>query len=341
MTRTLLRGTSRSRCRPSRPGRRRPSPPDRRPRFVHPGRHPPGRGRRRHRRGDLLPLLGRGPQPRRRHVHEVAANTPTSAILQNNLDREQWLKKRLKRSIDLHNLRQQHLLENPDFGDLLRGDALNVVLQDLWDPRIHPSVLRYVSVPLPVAEVHTLSFQINQLGGAISRRTLTVDNGQGWPVELKVAALDTQRKAYLVAVDRLLELNQEGKLTLEAVRAVQKAVDDLKAGVGHTIPQTDRFYIRAQNFLRELGEQARLVEAPIVRQFLADLEKYPGTTVADLVELMRWYNLRFAPAEEGTPERKVFPHLYEALISQRDQVAKLVETEPGPGEDPPSSRPPR
>lgn len=247
-----------------------------------------------------------------------------NSMRQHNRDRQEKLARQLKHSIDVYKLKQSQLRDNPDYADLLRGDTLNIVLQDLWDPEIPPSDLRSVMVLLPVSSVHALPFQVARMGGVISRRTLTVDNGNGWPVELKTAALDAQRKAYLQAVDTLLELNMEEKLTLDSIRAVQKAIDDLKAGVERTIPQTDRFYIPAQGFLRELSEQARLVESGVVRNCLADIEKYHGTTVADLVEFMRWYNLRFAPAKEGSPERELYPELYEALVAQRDQLAKRM-----------------
>src|SRR3712207_9370204 len=66
---------------------------------------------------------------------------------------------------------------------------------------------------------HALPFQIARLGGVISRRTLTVDNGKGWPVVLSGAALEAERAAYLGAVDTLLELNLQRKLTPESIRS--------------------------------------------------------------------------------------------------------------------------
>jgi hypothetical protein len=237
-----------------------------------------------------------------------------------NADREKRLGRRLKRRIDLFDARQQNLHDNPDYADLMNGDTLNLLLQDLWNPAITPSSLRSAMVPLSVSNVHALSFQIARLGGTISRRILTADNGKGWPIALNSPSLESAKKAYLDAVYNVLELICQQQLSPEAIRAVDHALDGLKAAVDRTIPQTDRFYVQAQLFLKDLTDQARLIGDSSVRNLLADLDGYPGTTAVELVEFMRWYNLRFGPAKPGTPERELYPKIYEALLAVRQRL---------------------
>ncbi len=241
-----------------------------------------------------------------------------------NRAREKQFGRRFNRMIVTYNQRQDRLRNDPDYLDLLRGDTLNVVLQDLFDPKIAPSSLRLVSVELPVSTVQTLPFQVPTLSGSISRRTLTVDNGNGWPVALNVKELEREKNAYLRAVDAFLERNLQPNLPLNSVLAVESAVADLKSSVQLHFVMKNDVYNQAMNFVRQLEDQARLLKNDTVRRFLADIEKYSGTTIADLIDFMRWYHLRFAAAEPGTPERSLYPTLYERLNLQREKIQEMA-----------------
>ena len=224
---------------------------------------------------------------------------------------------------------RKRIRDYPNAGDLMSGDALNQLLEDMLDPKIGPSALRSVRVPLRGGSVQRIPFQYGQLGGVISRRQLTVEDG--WPLPLRAASFEPERTAYLKAVDTVLEQDVKKKLTPEAVKAVLQAVAQLRAKVNATIPETDHeFYVQAQVFVKQLEQAARLLQTPLVDDVLGELESYPGTTVADLLEFMQRFNLRFSPAN-APAERELYRSLYALLARQRDGVGIRRPDDGAPG----------
>src|SRR4051794_36292908 len=53
----------------------------------------------------------------------------------------------------------RRIRENPDASDLANGSALNAVIEQLSDPKFHPSILRLIRVPLPVGTIRALPFR--------------------------------------------------------------------------------------------------------------------------------------------------------------------------------------
>jgi hypothetical protein len=116
----------------------------------------------------------------------------------------------------------------------------------------------------------------------------------------------------------------DGKLQVSAIEAVEKAVDGLWYRLSKVVrPSTDRLYIEAKLRLEELGNTVRLLKTHMVEQALADIDKYPGTTLNDLRLFMQRHNLQFAPAD--TPEeRSLYPDLYAAMVQQREKLAGAI-----------------
>jgi hypothetical protein len=242
------------------------------------------------------------------YVYESIKEANRLSALQRYADRQ----RALRNYADI----RKRIRDYPNASDLMHGDALNLLLEDMLDPKIGPSALRSVRIPLRGGSVQRIPFQYAQLGGVISLRQLTVEDG--WPLPLRAAAFDAERKAYLRAVDTVLEQDLKKKLTPEAVKAVSQAVAALRAKVNATIPETDQtFYVQAQAFLKQLDQSARMLQVPLVEDVLAELETYPGTTVADLLEFMQRFNLRFSPADTPS-ERELYHTLYPLLAKQRD-----------------------
>jgi hypothetical protein len=211
---------------------------------------------------------------------------------------------------------QKRLRENPTESDLMTGDALNALLQDLTAPKISPSTLMHTRIPLSVQLVQRVPLQYPTLGGTISLRALTVT--EGWPLALRGDEFALERKGYLREVDHVLEQITQGKLMPEAVKSLKQAIDWLQTKVDATIPQSDlKSYLQAKNFIKELSECARMLQSQVVEKVIARLERYPGTTVAELLEFMVENNLQFAPASELGGEREVYRQLYPLLQKQK------------------------
>ena len=200
--------------------------------------------------------------------------------------REKELGRKLYRDIRNFDRRQERLRNNPGYGDLMRGDTLNLVLQDLWDPKIPPSTLRFASVTLSVSSVQTLPFQAAQLGGVISRRTLTVDNGNGWPVVMKSPAVEAAAESLPCGRRQCPGAQPRAKADPRGPppRPERRRRPEGRRRSDHP---PDRPPLHPGTELSPGAErQARLIEKQIVLDFLSDMDRYPGTTVADLVEFM-------------------------------------------------------
>ena len=71
-----------------------------------------------------------------------------------------------------------------------------------------------------------------------------------------------------------------------------------------------------------LQAAAEMLDRKVVSDVIADLDRFSGTTLADLLEFMRNYHLMFASAE--TPEEmKVYNLLFEQLSKQRQHCAQV------------------
>jgi hypothetical protein len=222
-------------------------------------------------------------------------------------------------NIELSKKIRARIRDNPEDRDLMNGDALNVLLEELCNPKIHPSAMRASEVRIPGETIRLLSFMYGQMGGVISMRQLTVRDG--WPLALRDEAYAADRRAYMKAVDRVLELILKDKLSNEAIKALEVAIAQLKARAKTQIPSSEVENGRqARVFIDGLENSARIVRAPLAEDVFSSIEKYSGRTVAELLDFMRRYNLRFSPA--GSPaERDLYPQMYHSLLQQRRALA--------------------
>jgi hypothetical protein len=213
----------------------------------------------------------------------------------------------------------RRLRENPSESDLTGGDALNVLLGDLSDPRISPSSWRAAKVDLPADTIQKVPFQYASAGGVISMRRLKAS--ASWPVSLRYEALEFYRASYLEAVDTLLTQCRQKKLTPEAVEAVGKAVRDLRAKAAATIAANNRDYqFESRRYLDELERSARmLTRTSFIEDLLGEIGDYRGATVGELLDFMRRYNFHFGPADDPD-ERQLYVTIYPLL---RQQLADL------------------
>src|SRR6185312_10474958 len=86
---------------------------------------------------------------------------------------------RLARNRTLYDARQQQLRDNPGRVDVESGNALNVAVEDLSDPRLGRSALRAATIPVPASLIASVPFVY-----ASERITLMLDDLRAsvkWP----------------------------------------------------------------------------------------------------------------------------------------------------------------
>src|SRR5206468_4102238 len=104
----------------------------------------------------------------------VAQATHESAVIHAARVRQEFLRDR-----SLYDAHQKQLRDNPGQHEIENGDALNVAVEDLSDPRLGSSALRAAKVPVPASLIATVPFVY-----ASERVTLMLDdlrNSVKWP----------------------------------------------------------------------------------------------------------------------------------------------------------------
>jgi hypothetical protein len=260
------------------------------------------------------------------------------SVRQASMRERQRILERATHNRERYNKILERILRDPEFKDVRRGDALNAVYQELTDPQISESAFRLTPVQLPGELIRSIPFFYAKEDSTISLRRLTARGA--WPVGLRGPELAASRKAYERAVDAALEAQLEGKLSHQAILAIETAVANLSYRLDQVItPSRDKVYLEARNFVKQLEATTELFKRKEIETILGEIDKYSGTTVHDLVVFMKRNNLRFAVAEEIGDEQSIYTKLYAALNQQLDSVH--VPRSDAPRNDPPRGEVPR
>jgi hypothetical protein len=237
-------------------------------------------------------------QLRKRYLHIMAHKEHNEALYQANLKR---------------------MLDKPNQADLRSGDALNSVLVKLLDPRISPSNYRKAVVPLSGDTVRKIPFVYSPRAATFSMDRLI--GQQDWPLALRGPEFARERREYKRAIDNAIELGVEGKLSGNAVRAVEQSVRDIDDQIDRVIPGSRIDDVKqARNYVKKLADIPRILKEGPVERVIAEIETYPGTSVGDLVMFMQKHNLRFGVADSPM-ENELYASLFDNFRVQRAQVA--------------------
>ena len=119
------------------------------------------------------------------------------------------------------------------------------------------------------------------------------------------------RKAVAVA----LEEDKEGDLEPKTIEAVQAAIDRFRLKFQKLVPKDNPTYIPAHDTLKAMAGLTKMLYSPQVEDVLAELQKYQGTTLGELLSFMQAYNLRFSHANSFR-QRRLYLKLYPMLAEQ-------------------------
>jgi hypothetical protein len=253
----------------------------------------------------------------------IRANEYMAAVA--NEQRKAYVERRMYLSAknkEMNEKIEDRIKNHPEARDVLSGDALTAIMDQLMDPQISDSSFRYAQIPLSVDMIRRIPFRLGERGENFSMNRLTIKGKGKWPVAFQDKRFASELKEFETAVDAALDEAVEGKAQMSKITRIQQAVEQLARKLEQVIdPETDqRANSEAALRLKDLRGTARLLETHGVQQALGEIDKYSGTTVNDLRIFMRKYNLTFGRAE-NPDERKLYPELYEALQLQREKFA--------------------
>jgi len=247
-------------------------------------------------------------------------------LSQQEANRREYLRsqRRMRRDAASGEAFHQRLRDNPTPEDIRDGNALNVLLDQVTDPRVHSSALRTADAPIPSEVVRTIPFRNATEPVTLSLQTLTVEDG--WPIALKAPIFAPERRAYQDAINQALKEDEEGDISPQTLMAVRSAVDRLQAKLTQNRPRDPQELVEAQNYVKALYGMARMLDSPQTEKILAELKDVPKTTLGSLLGFMHAYNLRF-----GTPttpkQEEVYEQLYPMLSSLRDKITKDLKAD--------------
>jgi hypothetical protein len=214
---------------------------------------------------------------------------------------------------------QKRLLENPTARDISDGDALNAVLDQITDPRIHSSSLRLATAPIKSDAIKTIPFQNASEGISISLNQLAAK--ETWPLGLQGEKFAAEREAYQAAVAKVVKEDEEGQISPQSLTDLRGVISKLRAKLAANKPANRTELVQADNYVKALVGMARMLENPQTEKVIAELAKVEKTSLGSLLGFMHTYNLRFGAAT--TPQqRAVYEALYPLMAEHRDKVVK-------------------
>jgi hypothetical protein len=227
----------------------------------------------------------------------------------------------------LYNAHQQQLRDNPGRHEIENGDALNLAVQDLSDPRLGRSALRAAKEPVPASLIATVPFIY-----ASERITLMLDDLRAsvkWPEVFEEERFAGDKKAFDDLAVRIRAAGKEGgEVPPKLLREARGFVKDLRAKVEGQPLKDPADQEEALRFLTACSSLLGLLEKPEIGPALVELRKIQDTMVGNLLGFMHAYNLRFGAATT-LKEKQAYQQLFAILDKTRDEVlaeAKLDTT---------------
>jgi hypothetical protein len=220
---------------------------------------------------------------------------------------------------------QKRLRDNPERRDVMQGDALNVALDEIDNPRIYARALKGANVQIGGETIRSIPFRY-----APAAITVSIDQlAQGHvPAALKTAEFEADHAAMRALDRQIIEQIEEGNdPDPEALKKLLAAIYVTEEKVAKLLPRNSRERNDAERYLKALHGLATMLKTPAIDVILAGIENRPEATLRDLLRFMSAFNLRFGAA--STPrQQQVYMDLYPKLVQLRDEIAPLLATMP-------------
>lgn len=209
------------------------------------------------------------------------------------------------------------LRDNPEPGDIYRGDAMNVALDEVTRPNVYFRKLKGASAKVAGTAIRAIPFQY--ASAAITTSVAQLTQG-GPPASLKTEAFAADRAKLRELAAQLRKQNEEqGQYDPATLAQAQETIHAVRMKVEKTLPRNTKGRDEAEKYLKALFGLTRLLQTPAIDVLLAGVEKRPDTTVGDLLTFMTACNLRFGVAKTNE-QRAVYDQLYPLLVAMRDEA---------------------
>ena len=235
------------------------------------------------------------------------------------------LARRTQATIQAQEQRLARLRNNPESRDIAQGDALNVALDEINNPRIYARTLEQAKVKIGGDVIRDIPF--NYAAAAITTSFHQVSQGPP-PAALLRPEYEANRTALKALGQEIRsQIGESGTPNPETIGKAMTLIKTLEDQVDQTLARNSRERVEADRYLKALHGLLDMLQTPAIDVLLSGVENRPEATLGDLLTFMNVFNLRFGVAE--TPrQRQIYDMLYGKLVTLRDQVAPLLASAP-------------
>lgn len=208
--------------------------------------------------------------------------------------------------------------DNPNKYDVYRGDALNVIFDELCNPKVYLRGLKSTAITFPGEMIRDVPFQFAQQ--AVTATVHSVMTKGSAPAILRTDPYKDDLAKLREIGDKIREEDdKEGKLDPETLDEAAATIVKLQGLVAANLKQGTKDRTDADRFLKAALGLSKMLRTPALNVLLADVDKRPSTTVGDLLGFMKAFNLRFGAADDPR-EKMVYDNLYPILLKLRDEA---------------------
>jgi hypothetical protein len=220
---------------------------------------------------------------------------------------------------------QKKLRDHPDEHDIEMGDALNVAVEEIEDPRIYSRTLEKAKVAIGGELIRDIPFRYAPEGITVSIHRLTKGTP---PTALMTADFEDDRNAFRELGAKIRKDLDEGKKTdSETIQKALAVINTAEAKADKILPRNTADRNEVDRYLKALHGLIAMLDSPALDVITAGVEKHPDATLGQLLDFMRAYNLRFGQAKTER-QRSVYSQLYPMLVHVRDDVAPALASAP-------------
>ncbi len=204
-------------------------------------------------------------------------------------------------------------LNDPPYTEVLSGQALNTILDDLARVQMDQGTLRTADVGLdPEVLRHINVARGSGSGGA----GVLKDGGRlTWPVALEGEGYRAERQSLCrLAPGAVEQAASGGRVDPEVLAQMRRALDRMNQTLAdHIRDLPPNRYIEARRYLGSVGDAVRALGRADACDCLRARKELEGKDVADLVRFLVGRKLRFAPAAPG--DEAAYRALHHALVT--------------------------
>jgi hypothetical protein len=234
-------------------------------------------------------------------------------------------------NIKVQNEIHAKLRDHPDQHDIYMGDALNVAVEEIEDPRVYSKNLAKAKVKIGGELIRDVPFRFAP--ACITTTVHQIVQGPP-PAPLLTATFDDDRAAFKELGKELRKNIDQGETpNPETVKKALAVVNAAVAKADQTLPRNTKDRNDVDKYLKSLHGLLAMLQTPAVNLLLSGVEKHPEASLGDLLAFMSAFNLRFGQAKTE-PQRAVYDRLYPMLVDLRAEVQPALAGGPPLKADP-------